>query len=137
MRLDLLINDFTYKAVMEGYLVLYEKHFKRTFIHVRDMARAILFALDNQDKMKDKVYNVGSDKMNYSKKEICDILVKKTNLKPHYAEVGEDQDKRNYEVSYKKINNLGFDTTISVEEGIDELVVAYQAIKLHNPYSNV
>lgn len=137
MRLDLLINDFTYRAVTEGYLVVYEKHFKRTFIHVCDIARAILFGLKNQDQMKGEVYNVGSDRMNYSKEDICNILLKKTNLQPYYAKVGEDQDKRNYEVSYKKIHALGYDTTISAEEGIDELIAAYQVIKLHNPYSNI
>lgn len=137
MRLDLLINDFTYKAITQGYLVVYEAHFMRTFIHVYDMARAFIFGIENQEKMKDNIYNVGSEKMNYSKKDICEIIKEKTGLYVHYADIGEDADKRNYVVSYKKINSLGYDTTISVEEGVDELVRALRAIKFKTPYSNV
>ena len=137
LRLDLLINDFAYKAVSEGYLVIYEKHFMRTFIHVRDMARSFLFALNNVDKMKNDVFNVGSEKMNFSKQEICDMIIKKTDAYIHYADVGEDKDKRNYVVSYEKINTLGFETTITVEEGIDELLSALNVVQFQNPYINI
>jgi len=137
MRLDLLINDFTYKAITQGYLVVYEAHFMRTFIHVHDMGRAFIFGIENQDKMKNNIYNVGSEKMNYSKKDICELIKEKTGFYVHYANIGEDTDKRNYVVSYKKLNSLGYDTTISVEEGIDELVRALKAIKFKTPYSNV
>lgn len=137
MRLDLLINDFTNKAVKEGYLVVYEKHFMRTFIHVHDMGRAFLFGIKNSDKMVNNVYNVGSKKMNYSKKDICEMIKKQTEAYVHYADVGEDADKRNYVVSYDKINKLGYDTTITVEDGISELVKALEAIEYRNPYSNV
>jgi len=137
MRLDLLINDFTYKAITQGYLVVYEAHFMRTFIHVHDMGRAFIFGIENQDKMKNNIYNVGSEKMNYSKKDICELIKEKTGFYVHYADIGEDTDKRNYVVSYKKLNSLGYDTTISVEEGIDELVRALKAIKFKTPYSNV
>jgi len=137
MRLDLLINDFTYKAITQGYLVVYEAHFMRTFIHVHDMGRAFIFGIENQDKMKNNIYNVGSEKMNYSKKDVCELIKEKTGLYVHYADIGEDADKRNYVVSYKKINSLGYDTTVSVEEGIDELARALRAIKFKTPYSNV
>ena len=137
MRLDLLINDFTYKAITEGYLVIYEKHFMRTFIHVFDMGRAFLFGIKNQDVMVNNIYNVGSEKMNYSKEDICEMIKEKVNVYIHYADIGEDTDKRNYVVSYKKINNLEFDTTISVQEGINELVKALKAIEFKTPYSNV
>jgi len=137
MRLDLLINDFTYKAITQGYLVVYESHFMRTFIHVYDMGRAFLFGIENQDKMKNNIYNVGSEKMNCSKREICELIKARTNFYVHYADIGEDADKRNYVVSYKKINSLGYDTTINIEEGIDELVRALKAIKFKTPYSNV
>lgn len=137
LRLDLMINDFTYKAVSEGYMVVYEKHFMRTFIHVYDIARAWLYAVENLDKMKNQVFNVGSDKMNYSKKDICDIIEKKTGALFHYADIGEDADKRNYTVSYKKINDIGFTTTITVEEGIDELIKASTAVLFKSPYTNV
>jgi len=137
MRLDLLINDFTYKALTQGYLVVYESHFMRTFIHVHDMGRAFLFGIENQDKMAKNIYNVGSEKMNYSKKNICEIIKEKTGTYVHYADIGEDQDKRNYVVSYKKLNDLGYDTTIDVETGVTELVNALKVIKFKTPYSNV
>ena len=137
LRLDLLINDFTYKALTEGYLIVYEKHFMRTFIHVHDMGRAFIFAIENIDKMKNNIYNIGSSKMNYSKKNICEMIKYNTNAFVHYADVGEDVDKRNYVVSYERINSLGFDTTISVEEGINELTNALKAIKIHVPYTNI
>lgn len=137
LRLDLLVNDFTYRAVSQGYLVIYESHFMRTFIHVRDMARAFLFAIENQDKMKGQVFNIGSEKLNYSKKQICDLISQKTKVYINYADVGEDADKRNYVVSYDKINNLGFDTRVTVEEGIDELLRALTAIDSKTQYTNV
>ena len=137
LRLDLLINDFTFKAVKEGYLVVYEKHFMRTFIHVHDMGRAFLFGIANQDNMVGNVFNVGSEKMNFSKEQICELIRQQTNAYVHYADVGEDADKRNYVVSYKKLNDLGYDTTITVEDGIAELAKVCRAIEFRNPYSNV
>lgn len=136
LRLDLLINDFTYKAFTQGYLVIYEKHFMRTFIHVHDMGRAFLFGIENQKKIVNNVFNVGSEKMNYSKEQICELIRKQTQAYIHYADVGEDADKRNYVVSYKKINDLGYDTTITVEQGIEEVAKVCQAIQFRNPYSN-
>jgi nucleoside-diphosphate-sugar epimerase len=136
LRLDLLVNDFTYKAVTQGYLVVYEKHFMRTFIHVHDMGRAFIFGIANQQKIANNVFNVGSEKMNYSKEQICELIRKHTQAYIHYADVGEDADKRNYVVSYKKINDLGYDTTITVEEGIEEVAKVCQAIQFRNPYSN-
>ena len=137
LRLDLLINDFTYKAITQGYLVVYEKHFKRTFIHVHDMGRSFLFAIENSDSMKNKIFNVGSNDMNYSKEEICDLIKEKTNAYIHYADIGEDADKRNYVVSYDKINKLGYKTSITVEQGLDELVNALKAVQFKTPYSNI
>ena len=136
LRLDLLINDFTYKSVSQGYVVVYESHFMRTFMHVLDFARAFLFGIENADKMSGQVFNVGSDQMNYSKKEMCKIIEAKTGSYFHYADIGEDADKRNYVVSYEKINNLGFSTTITVEEGIEELIRALEAVEFNSPYSN-
>lgn len=137
LRLDLLINDFTYKAIKEGYLVVYEKHFLRTFIHVSDMGCAFIFGIENNEKMKNNVFNIGSDEMNYSKEQICNFIAKKTKAYIHFADVGEDADKRNYSVSYKKINSLGYSTKIGVEEGIDELAKALRAINYKTPYTNV
>jgi nucleoside-diphosphate-sugar epimerase len=137
LRLDLLINDFTHRAVTQEYLVVYEKHFKRTFIHVHDMGRAFLFAIDNADKMRGQIYNVGSDKLNFSKEEVCKLIESQVKCYVHYAEVGEDADKRNYVVSYKKLNSLGYDTSISVEQGISELVNGFHVLSFKNPYCNV
>ncbi len=138
LRLDLLVNDLTYKSYKEGYAVIYESHFLRTFIHVKDIANSFLFAIENQDKMKDNIYNVGSDKMNYSKKEVCELIkgqIPRTYF--NYADVGEDADKRNYMVSYDKIKELGFDTTLSVEEGIIELIKTIPLIKIESSYHNI
>ncbi len=137
IRLDLLINDFVYKALTEGYLVVYESHFKRTFIHVRDMARAFLFAIDNAYKMAGQTYNAGSEEMNLSKQDVCEKIRSKINCHVHYADVGEDLDKRDYEVSYEKINSLGYGTKITVDEGIDELIKALRVVQIKTQYSNV
>jgi nucleoside-diphosphate-sugar epimerase len=138
LRLDLLVNDLTYKSLTEGYAVIYESHFMRTFIHVRDIARVFLFAIDNHSAMKNNVYNVGSNNMNYSKKDVCELIKSKiSDSYFNYADVGQDADKRNYVVSYEKINKLGFDTTISLETGIDELIKTIPLIKMSNPYFNV
>ncbi len=137
MRLDLLINDFTYKALTQGYLVVYEKRFMRTFIHVHDMGRAFLFGIKNQDKMINNIYNVGNENMNYSKEDVCNMIKQKTGVYIHYADIGEDADKRNYVVSYDKIKALGYETTITVEEGIDELIRALKAVQFRTPYTNI
>jgi nucleoside-diphosphate-sugar epimerase len=138
LRLDLLVNDLTHKAYKEGYAVIYESHFLRTFIHVRDIANVFLFSIGNYDKMVDNVYNVGSDKMNYSKKEVCELIkAKLPDAYFNYADVGEDVDKRNYEVSYNKIMDLGFDTTITVSEGIEELVKSLPLLNIQSNYHNV
>lgn len=138
LRLDLLVNDLTYKSHKEGYAVIYESHFLRTFIHVKDIARSFIFAIENTSKMADNIYNVGSDKMNYSKREVCELI--KEQLPEtyfNYADVGEDADKRNYKVSYDKINALGFDTTIGVSEGIKELIDSIPLIKITSKYHNI
>ncbi len=137
LRLDLLINDFTYKAITQGYVVVYESHFMRTFIHVHDIARAWIFAIDNYEIMKNNVFNIGSNNMNYNKKQICEIIEQKTGAYFHYADIGEDADKRNYVVSYDKIKELGYSTTINVEDGVDELIKCIEAIDYKTPYTNI
>jgi len=138
LRLDLLVNDLTYKSMKEGYAVIYEAHFMRTFIHVKDIARVFLFAIENRDKMKNNVYNIGSNSMNFSKKEICDLISEELpEVYFNFADIGEDPDKRNYIVSYDKISALGYDTTITLPEGIKELVKAIPLIKINNPYFNI
>ena len=138
LRLDLLVNDLTYKAIKEGYAVIYEPSFLRTFIHVRDIANVFVFAINNQHRMVDNVYNVGSDEMNYSKKEVCEIIRRHVpKVYFDYSGDGKDEDKRNYQVSYNKINQLGFQASISIDQGIEELIKTVEIISIDNPYYNV
>ena len=137
LRLDLLINDFTYRALRERNLIIYEKDFKRTFIHVRDMAETFTFAIKNFDRMKDDIFNAGSEEMNYSKEDIALKIQQKVPFYLHFADVGKDEDQRNYEVSYEKIRRLGLNTRIDVDCGISELIRAYSVIDAHSEFSNV
>jgi nucleoside-diphosphate-sugar epimerase len=137
LRLDLLVNDFCYRAAKLRSLIVYEANFKRTFIHVRDIAHSFVFAIDNYQRMKNQVFNVGSNKMNYTKADIARKIKEKIDYYLHFADVGKDEDQRNYEVSYEKIESLGFTTTTSLEKGIDELLGLVEAVDISNPYSNV
>jgi len=136
MRLDLLVNDFTYRAVTDGFIVLFESHFKRNFIHVRDVARAFVFVMDHWDAMKGEVYNVGLSDANLSKKELCLEIKKQV---PDFcileSPVGKDPDRRNYIISHEKIEKAGFCPSVSLQEGIAELIKGYQIIR-RNAFSN-
>ena len=138
LRLDLLVNDLTYKAVTQKYAIIYESHFLRTFIHVDDLTDSFLFAINNMKEMKNNVYNVGSNSMNYTKKQVCELIKEQIpDVYFHYADIGEDADKRNYQVSYEKINKLGFETSIKIEDGIKELVKSFTLIQNDLKYTNV
>ena len=138
MRLDLLVNDLTYKAVTEGYAVIYESHFLRTFIHVRDLAKSFVFAIDNHERMKSNVYNVGSNKMNHTKREVCQLVNEEIpEAFFHHASIKEDPDKRNYKVSYDKINSLGFDVEVDLKTGIKEIKDSVQLLENSLRYRNV
>lgn len=136
MRLDLLVNDFTYRAVNDRFLVLFEAHFKRNYLHVQDAARVFIHVLENFDKMKDQPYNVGLSDANLSKWELCEEIKKQV---PDFyfaeAPVGEDPDKRDYIVSNAKIEATGFEPLISLRDGISELIRGYQIIK-NRQFSN-
>jgi nucleoside-diphosphate-sugar epimerase len=137
MRVDLLVNDFTYRACRDGYVVLFEAHFKRNFIHVRDVARAFLHGIDHVDTMKGQVYNVGLSDANLSKHELCERIQRHV---PSFtfmeSAVGADPDQRNYIVSNEKIERTGFRPTFSLDDGIRELVKGYAMIGA-GKYSNV
>ena len=137
MRLDLLVNDFVYRAVNDGFLVLFEAHFKRNFVHIRDVANAFIYAMNNFENMKGEPYNFGLSDANLSKLELCNEI-KKQIPKFYFveAEIGEDPDKRNYIVSNAKIENKGLKAEISLKEGISELIKGYQIIK-RTQYSNL
>ena len=130
MRLDLLVNDFTYRAVYDRFLVVFESHFKRNYIHIRDITKAFVHCIDRFDQMKGEPYNVGLSDANLSKWELCEKIKEQV---PGFifveSKVGEDPDKRNYIISNEKIEKTGFKPDVSLEEGITELVKGYQVIK--------
>lgn len=137
MRLDLLVNDFVYRAVYDRFVVLFEAHFNRNFIHVRDVAKAFSHGLLHFDRMKNQAYNVGLSDANISKLGLCQEIKKQ--VKDFYfveATVGEDPDKRDYIVSNEKIEKTGYKPDVSLGTGIAELVKAYQVIK-RNQYANI
>jgi nucleoside-diphosphate-sugar epimerase len=137
MRLDLLVNDFTYRAVVDRFVVLFEPHFKRNYLHVRDGARAFQHALANYDTMKGRPYNVGLSDANISKWELCEAIQKHVAQFTYLvAEVGKDPDQRNYIVSNERIESTGYSTTIGLDSGVQELIKSYQVIR-RNHYSNV
>ena len=115
---------------------VYEKNYMRTFIHVADIARSFLFGIKNINKMVNNVYNIGNDNMNYSKEQVCNLISEKTNAFIHFEEIGSDADQRNYIVSYEKVKKLGFETTIDLNEGIDEIIKTLDVIDVSNPYVN-
>jgi nucleoside-diphosphate-sugar epimerase len=137
MRTDLLVNDFTYRAVNDGFVVLFESHFKRNYVHVKDVSRAFLHGIDNFNKMQGEIYNVGLSDANVSKKELCQEIKKQiSNFVFIEESVGKDPDQRNYIVSNKKIESTGFKAKFSLREGIQDLIKGYRMIK-NNIYGNV
>ena len=137
MRLDLLVNDFTYRAVIDRTVVLFEANFKRNYLHVRDASNAFLHTIDNYSKMAGEPFNVGLSDANLSKKELCESIKKEI---PEFqyviSEIGKDPDQRNYIVSNDKIESTGFKTKVTLSDGIRELKKAFQVIR-RNQYSNV
>jgi len=127
MRVDLLVNDFVHRALFDRTAVLFEPHFKRNYIHVRDVGRAFIHAMDHFEAMKNEAYNVGLSEANLSKSELC-AEIKKQLPQFVYIEsaIGEDPDKRNYIVSNAKIEKTGFKPQYALQDGIQELVKAYQ-----------
>ena len=137
MRLDLLVNDFTYRACHDRFLVLFESHFKRNFIHVRDVARAFLHAMDQFEPMRGGPYNVGLSDANLSKRELCERIKAQVPSFVYFeSAVGSDPDKRDYIVSNEKIERAGFMPAFSLDDGIREIVKAYPMLR-QSRYSNV
>lgn len=137
MRIDLLVNDFVYRAMHDRAVVIFEGHFKRNYIHIRDVARVFLHGIKNFEAMKGKPYNVGLDDANLSKIELCDQIQQ---YLPNFvyleAPIGEDPDKRNYIVSNARILNTGFEPEWSLGRGIRELIKGYTILR-NTLYSNV
>ena len=130
MRMDLLVQDFVYKAITDGYLVLFESHFIRNYIHIRDIAGAFLFMIENYEKCNNNAFNVGLTSANCTKLELAqtiqkfvpDLVIVENNFK-------QDLDQRNYMVSNAKLENAGWVPTFTLEDGIKELIKGYQLIK--------
>lgn len=137
MRVDLLVNEFVYRAFKDRALIVFEGHFKRNFIHIRDVARAFLHGIERFDAMKNEAYNVGLSDANLSKLELCAEIKKQL---PHFvyleAPIGEDPDKRDYIVSNEKIERTGFKPAYSLQDGIRELITTYTILN-NSRFSNV
>lgn len=137
MRMDLLVNDFTYKACKEKVIVLFEEHFRRNYIHIRDIAKTFVFALENYDMMKGQPFNVGLSSANLTKRELCEKIKQYVpELYIHSAAIGEDPDKRDYLVSNAKLEALGWQPDHTLDSGIQELLTGYKIIK-PNIYTNL
>jgi len=137
MRIDLLVNDFTYRAVYDGFVVLFESHFKRNYVHVKDVSRVFQHAILNHEKMCGQIYNVGLSEANVSKWELCERIKKHL---PSFtfleAPLGKDPDQRNYIVSNEKLEKTGYKTAYSLDHGIEELIKGFTMIK-NTKYGNV
>ena len=130
MRIDLLVNDFTYRAVHDKFIVLFESHFKRNYIHVRDVTRVFLHGIANFDSMRGNIFNVGLSEANLSKKELCEAInIHVPDFMFMEAPIGKDPDQRNYIVSNKKIEGTGFKPVHLLNAGIQELIKGYTMIK--------
>ncbi len=137
IRLDLIVNDIVYQVVHYKTFVMFEGHARRTFLHSTDAARSVLFTLDNYSDMAGKPFNVGDDTMNYTKRQVAEMVRQKQDFYLHGAEFGEDKDKRDYEVSYDRIKSLGYRATVSLSDGIDELLRIMPLLKESSPMRNI
>jgi nucleoside-diphosphate-sugar epimerase len=137
MRLDLLVNNFTLRAITDGFVIVFEGHFKRNYIHILDVVQAFNLAIEKKDQFKGEIFNVGLSQANISKIELCQEIKK---IVPDFlfleAPLGKDPDQRNYIVSNKKIEALGFSPAVSLQEGLRELVKGLKMFN-HKPFTNV
>jgi nucleoside-diphosphate-sugar epimerase len=133
----LLVNDFVYRAVHDRAVVIFEGHFKRNYIHIRDIARLFVHGIKNFQSMKGRPYNAGLEEANLSKLELCEVIKKHL---PQFvfleAPIGEDPDKRDYIVSNARLASTGFKTEWDLDRGIDELIKGYTILR-NGRYSNV
>ena len=137
MRMDLLVNDFVYRAYKDKFIVLFESHFKRNYIHIRDLSLVFLHTIKNYSKMKGEAYNIGLSNANLSKIELCNKIKEQiSNFQILESDIGKDPDKRDYIVSNKKIESTGWQPRYSLEDGISELIKAYSYLTT-NRFNNV
>ena len=137
MRLDLLVNDFTYRAFRDRFIILFEEHFRRNFIHIRDVAKAFSFGIKNYERMKGEPFNVGLSSANLTKRQLCEKI--KGHVPDFHilsAPLGEDPDKRDYLVSNEKIESLGWQPDYTIDDGIQELLKGFKMLR-PNRFANV
>ena len=137
MRLDLLVNHFVYAALTEGSILLFEKDFKRNYVHVRDVADAFVHAIENADAMVGRPYNLGLDAANLSKEELAQkIATHISGFQIFSSDVGSDPDKRNYIVSNERLRQVGFEASRSLDQGIEELIRGFSMLP-RSPFKNI
>jgi nucleoside-diphosphate-sugar epimerase len=137
MRIDLLVNDFVYRAVHDRFIILFESNFKRNYIHIRDVSKAFLHGLSNFDSMASNVYNVGLSDANVSKLELCELIrIHLPDFVIHEEKYKSDPDQRNYIVSNEKLEMTGWKPTVNLADGIRELIKGYTYLK-NRTYGNI
>jgi nucleoside-diphosphate-sugar epimerase len=136
MRMDLMVNDFTYKALKEGVVVLFDSFAKRTFIHIDDAVRGYSFAMDNCDIMRGSIYNVGGNSMNFSKLEIAEAIKKQIKYAIIDSDV-KDKDVRHFIIDFSKIKSLGFEPKVTLDEGIAQMLEIFQYYDYFTHYRTI
>jgi nucleoside-diphosphate-sugar epimerase len=136
MRIDLLANDFVYQALHNRQIVLFEGYFRRTFLHSTDAAAVYPFTMENFDRMNGKVFNVGDESMNYTKREVALEIRKHVDYYLHEAQIGTDPDQRDYEVDYSKLRSLGYRARVNLDQGIQELIKILRVLTVTNTLRN-
>jgi nucleoside-diphosphate-sugar epimerase len=137
LRLDLMPNDFMWRALRQGSLIIFEPDFQRSFIHITDIARCITFTVGHFDRMKGRAFNVGHESMNKTKRELAEAVAGLTGCYLHFNDVRQDPDKRNYFVSFNRIQEVGFTPQIGWEAGLKALHDGLQTLHWSIPYANV
>ena len=137
MRIDLLVNYFVHAAVTDGYIVIFEKDFKRNYVHIRDVADCFVHCIEHAEHMVGRPYNVGLDSANLSKEELA-LRVKHyvPNFYIHFSDIGTDPDRRNYIVSNQRLREAGFEARRTLDEGIQELLKGYRMM-IRTQFQNV
>jgi len=137
LRLDLLINDFVYQAIHNKQIVMFEGHFRRTFLHSTNAAAVYPFAMQNFERMDGNVYNVGDESMNFTKRQVACKIREYVNFYLHEADVGTDPDQRDYEVDYGRIKRLGYQAKVTLDEGLRELIKVLSVLTIQHPLRNI
>ena len=135
MRVNLLVNDFVYQALTNGILTIFQADFRRTFIHVRDMAKAFTMGFERSGIWSHKVYNCGANHLNWTKRELAEYVKQETGCFVHYEEIGTDSDQRDYSVDYSKLENEGFTCDVDMKTGIQELIKVSPILQIRHQYS--